>query len=221
MGRREVFDRGRILDAALHVLARQGAQRLSVAAVARELGAPSGSIYHRFPSRDLLLAALWIRSVRRFQDGYREALGAEEPRTALRLAVEHVLRWSEAHREEAALLMRYGRSELLARWPDELGEELTCLDDDVVSALAAWAGRAAGPGPALHPDAVRFAAVTIPEAAVVQHLRSGTPGPWPTEFAVAASLAVLEEEGRGIPRPGSVRASHRAASPRSRSPGGT
>lgn len=195
MGRREVFDRERILDAALHVLARQGSQRISVTAVARELGAPSGSIYHRFPSRDLLLAALWVRSVGRFQIGYREALRADDPWCGLRRAVEHVVGWSEAHREEAALLMRHGRSELLARWPDELREDLAALNDDVVDDLAAWARRAAGAGSALRPDAVRFAAVTIPEAAVVQCLREGAPTPWPTEFAVAASLAVLEAAG--------------------------
>ena len=74
MGRPSKFDSEQMLDAAAGLVARGGPSRATVAAIAEKLEAPSGSIYHRFESRDLLLARLWIRTVRRAQEGFAAAL---------------------------------------------------------------------------------------------------------------------------------------------------
>ena len=55
-----------MLDAAGALLVAGGAHGLTASAVARSLSAPSGSVYHRFASRDHLAAALWLRTVERF-----------------------------------------------------------------------------------------------------------------------------------------------------------
>ena len=58
------------MDAAMRLVAEGGPNAATVAGIAGALGAPVGSIYHRFKSRDLLLARLWIRTVKRFQVGF-------------------------------------------------------------------------------------------------------------------------------------------------------
>ena len=71
MGRPPKFDSQQILDATALLIAEGGPEQATVASIAKRLGAPSGSIYHRFESRDLLLARLWIRTVHRAQQGFR------------------------------------------------------------------------------------------------------------------------------------------------------
>jgi AcrR family transcriptional regulator len=56
-----------ILDSAKQVSAAVGPQKLTIAAVADAAGAPIGSIYHRYASRDDILAALWLDLVEGFQ----------------------------------------------------------------------------------------------------------------------------------------------------------
>jgi AcrR family transcriptional regulator len=74
MGRPAKFNDDLILDATAEAIAREGPARATVANIAAAVGAPSGSIYHRFESRDLMFARLWIRTVRRAQPGFIAAL---------------------------------------------------------------------------------------------------------------------------------------------------
>ena len=77
MGRRPKFDRESIAAAARQVVAERGPRGATVAAIAAHLGAPTGSIYHRFRSRELLLADLWLTVVEAFQAGVVAALEGE------------------------------------------------------------------------------------------------------------------------------------------------
>ena len=47
---------------------------VTVASVTQHLGAPIGSFYHRFASRDVLLAELWLTTVLAFQEGFVAAI---------------------------------------------------------------------------------------------------------------------------------------------------
>jgi AcrR family transcriptional regulator len=94
-----------IKDAARRQLAAEGAERLSLRAVSRELGMVSSALYRYFPSRDELLTALII-------DAY-DALGAEaeaaaksetEPRAAWLAVCRAVRSWAIAHPHEYALI---------------------------------------------------------------------------------------------------------------------
>ena len=94
-----------IKDAARRQLAAEGAERLSLRAVSRELGMVSSALYRYFPSRDDLLTALII-------DAY-DALGAEaeaaakdqdDPRTAWLTVCRAVRAWAVAHPHEYALI---------------------------------------------------------------------------------------------------------------------
>src|SRR5438067_4092316 len=99
------FDRADFLDAALALIAEGGPPAATVAAIAERLGAPTGSFYHRFASRDVLFGELWLRTVRDFQRGIGEALDAGE---GLRAAL-HTPAWVRAHPGEARLLLLYHR----------------------------------------------------------------------------------------------------------------
>ena len=57
----------------------------TVSRIATSVGAPVGSVYHRFASRDVLMAELWLRTITRFQDGYLAALSCPGPGRGRRL----------------------------------------------------------------------------------------------------------------------------------------
>jgi AcrR family transcriptional regulator len=118
MGRPAKYDTDTLLNAAAAIAAAEGPAAVTMVAVIKRAGVPSGSLYHRFPSRAALLGELWLRTVRHFQAGWLEALGGDDPRKGLVAAARHVVRWSRRHREEARLLL-YGANEFAQpEWPD-------------------------------------------------------------------------------------------------------
>lgn len=100
--------RDAMLDTARTLIIEGGPAAASARAVAIALGAPSGSIYHRFPRRDDLVAAAWLRAQGRFLDAYLAA--ADDGPVA---AATSVLTWSAEHRADAALLLRHALADLL------------------------------------------------------------------------------------------------------------
>ncbi|QQN79531.1 TetR/AcrR family transcriptional regulator [Streptomyces sp. XC 2026] len=89
-------------------LAAEGAAKLSLRAVARELGMASSALYRYFPSRDDLLTALIIDAYDMVGEAAESALAAAPPsRPPLErwLAVCHAVReWALAHPHEYALI---------------------------------------------------------------------------------------------------------------------
>lgn len=194
VGRRAKYSEDLILDAAAALTARGGPAAATVVAIAAELGAPSGSIYHLFASRDLILAKLWIRTVRRFQRGYLDALAHPDVDTAREQAVLHVLRWSAQHPDDARVLTLHSREELLEAWPDVLGAELATLNDAVEAAIVAHVHARCG---GATPDAIStayFGLVGIPYSAVRFAMSAGEPlDGWLESAVLRASAAVVND----------------------------
>ncbi|MEO3806002.1 TetR/AcrR family transcriptional regulator [Nonomuraea sp. B1E8] len=184
MGRPAKFGQDQILDVALAIAAEDGPGKVTMAAIAARLGGPTGSLYHRFGSRDLLLATLWLRTTQRFQDGFVAALtGGDAEGAAL-----HTPRWCRAQPAEAALLLLYRRQDLAARWPAELGQELDQCNARLPAALDAFA--AAHPG--IDRDRLVFAVIDVPYGAVRRHLlERRSPPPLVDELIVSVCRAVL------------------------------
>lgn len=65
MGRKQVIDPAQILDAAEFVVARDGAARLTLDAVAERAGISKGSVLYGFKSKQALIAAVVRRAVSR------------------------------------------------------------------------------------------------------------------------------------------------------------
>jgi len=175
MGRPATHDTDQLLDAAL-ALAATGAEGVTVAAVARAAGAPSGSVYHRFASRSALLGALWVRTVASFQGGFLAALGEHEPEAARVGAAAHVLRWSREHPEAAMTLLHGASAYDQDGWPAELTAAAEAQAAALDRALALLATRTPG-GRAENLQLLTFVTIDAPYAIVRRHLRAGQPIP--------------------------------------------
>ncbi len=190
------------LDAAVELAADAGPSAVTMAAVAKAVGAPSGSVYHRFPGRPALLAEVWLRTVEGFQEGWFAALGsgAGDPRAAARAAAVHVVAWSRAHPRAAALLL-YGAAEFAQDdWPEpsvlraEAGHRQV---GEAVAGLCAELGAEAGPAA----DRVALAVIDLPLTIVRRHLRRGQELPAHAEDLAGQSALLLLGDAPG-PGPG-------------------
>ncbi|MGQ0678947.1 MAG: TetR/AcrR family transcriptional regulator [Actinomycetota bacterium] len=185
MSRPTKFSDDELLEAALKLFAEGGPAAVTIAAIVTATGAPVGSIYHRFASRDLLLARLWIRTVKRFQAGLLVALGDEDLAQAALSAAQHVVSWCRENLDEARLLTLYRHQDLAAQWPEELQPELANLNKGVEAALKRHADRHFGPDDPDGPRRLSFVIADVPYAAVRRHLLAGEPPPVVVDHLVA------------------------------------
>jgi AcrR family transcriptional regulator len=168
------FDNSDFLAAALALAAEHGPAAVTVAAISARLKAPTGSFYHRFASRDALLAQLWFDTVVGFQKGIEAALDAGD---GLRAAL-HTPAWVREHLDEGRLLLLYHRDDFVhGEWPQALREGLVEQGRRGEARLRRFArdnfGRAG-------PNEIRraqFVLSEVPVAAVRQHLLRREPPP--------------------------------------------
>ncbi|MFJ4780906.1 TetR/AcrR family transcriptional regulator [Streptomyces sp. NPDC088762] len=191
MARPPRFDTDQILDAAVRLAASAGPSGVTVSAVAQAIGAPSGSMYHRFAGRTDLLAEVWLRTVERFQTGYFDALHSDpDPRRAARAAARHVVSWSRAHPQEAALLLHgpgeFGRAD----WSEEHVRRAGSGNERVYASLGALAASLGVTG-AQGRERVALALVDLPLSVVRRHLRAGEPLPPHAEDLTEECAAAL------------------------------
>lgn len=196
MGRPPRFSIDELLDVASALLVDGGPSALTAAAVARAAGAPSGSVYHRFASRDELAASLWMRTVERFDaEVVATLLGSGDPVEIAVSAALATVAWSAANPIDAFVLTMFRRSDLIG---DDVSPELTDraqrLGERQRAAVEALAVRLGQPA-----ELVSFAVAGVPVAAIRRHIGDRTAIPsWVTaavEHAVRAALAVRPEEG--------------------------
>jgi AcrR family transcriptional regulator len=173
MGRAK-FDDGDFFDATLAIIAEHGPLAVTVGSIAERLGAPTGSFYHRFASRNVLLGELWLRTVIEFQRGIAAALDAGD---GLRAAL-HTPAWVREHPEEARLLLLYHRDEFVqGAWPVPLRDrvaEQTRRDEAGTAQFARLIFGESGPGEIRR---TQFLLAEMPVGIVRQHLRRHEPPP--------------------------------------------
>src|SRR3954468_24526596 len=136
MGRPPRHDTDSLLDAAVRLVEAGGPTALPVAAVAREAGGPSGSVYHRFSGRPALAAALWLRTVERFQAGFFQAVAEGHPARAAR----HVVAWCRAHPGEARVLLYRADDFDREHWSTADQDALEAMNGRAFAALRALGG---------------------------------------------------------------------------------
>src|SRR5260370_4919979 len=73
---RALFDHADFLAAARDLAVEHGPSAVTVASLTERLEAPTGSFYHRFPSRDVLLGGLWLKTILAYQEGFVAAIAA-------------------------------------------------------------------------------------------------------------------------------------------------
>jgi AcrR family transcriptional regulator len=191
MGRPAKFNTEQILDATAQLVAEGGPRLATVAGIAERLGAPTGSIYHRFNSRDLLLARLWIRTVRRSQEGFVAALSQDDVEKAALDAALHVPRWSRSNLDDACVLVLYRREQLAEQWPEELGAELATLNDAIKAGVRAFVRRRFGSVTKANLDVTSFALLDVPYAAVRRYLINSSPPPPSVDDLIARTVRCI------------------------------
>ncbi|MFF8288894.1 TetR/AcrR family transcriptional regulator [Streptomyces sp. NPDC016309] len=191
MARPPRFDTGQLLDAAVRLAAAGGPAAVTMSAVAQAVGAPSGSVYHRFAGRPALLAEVWLRTVERFQEGYAAVLDGEpDPHRAACRASRFVVSWSRRNPEEAALLL-HGPAEFgRADWSADHTRRADAGNERVFARLGVLA-EALGAMGDHDRDRVVLALVDLPLSLVRRHLRAGTPLPPYAEDLAEESTAAL------------------------------
>lgn len=180
MPRPRVHDDDTVLDAAAAVVLERGPRGASIAAIAQRAGAPTGSLYHRFGSRDGLLAALWLRCVGRFQAGVAAAAAQHDALEAGVAVATWVVDFVCEHPDDARLLLQLRREDLLDGAPPE---DLEAINRPGVEALRSLAHRLG-----LRPEWVAHAVVDLPYGAVRRHLARND-GPLPAALRRDVGLA--------------------------------
>lgn len=183
-----------IKDEARTQLAAEGAAKLSLRAVARELGMVSSALYRYFPSRDDLLTALIV-------DAY-DAVGAAAERAAAEAETERPLdrwttvcravrAWAVAHPHEYALI--YG-----SPVPGYTAPQDTIVPASRVGLVLIGIARQAHTSEglvlpplaeALRPEAVRMSADLVPDLPRPSRSRSSPPGPSSSASSPSSSSA--------------------------------
>lgn len=190
MGRPPRYDIDSLLDAAVSLGAGGGPQAVTMAAVIEAAGVPSGSVYHRFPSRPALQAALWLRTLDRFQEGFLGAMAIEGAPAAALGAAACTTAWSRAHPAEARILL-YGAADFgYDSWSEPDRTRLLSRESDVSAAIDALAGKL-GLGDGDGRERVVLAIVDIPLALVRRHLLAGEAVPKGAEKLIEPAVRAL------------------------------
>ncbi len=174
MGRPSRYGTAEILDGAMHVSAEIGPHKLTIAKVAKRAGLPVGSIYHRYASRDEILAAIWLDLVEDFQGKFLAALEGQDAVAAGLAGVRFAIRWVTRHPREARLLLLHRREDFASeRWPASYRRRAEKLAAQAGVAVGRYASRLTGRAGAPEVRAVRLALVDLPTAALRRDLESG------------------------------------------------
>ena len=175
MGRAK-FSEEDFLKAGLAIVAERGVSGLTVASISERLGSPTGSFYHRFASRDVLLGSLWLRAVLEFQSGIGIALDAGDGlRAALRTPA-----WARRHPDDARRLLLYDRKDFLqGEWPQELRQRVTKMTQRMEAGSRRWARVIFGKEGRDEVRLAQFLISELPVALVRQHLLRGEKPPRP------------------------------------------
>jgi AcrR family transcriptional regulator len=163
-----------MLDAARDLLLADGSRAATVEAIASASGAPIGTIYHRFGSRDELITRLWMRAVYRSQASFVAAIEEPDPREAAIGAAVSLIDFCSEHPADARLLASFGREELIVATPEgALADELRELNRPVERAISDLARRLYGKRTRAALDRTLLAVFDLPYGATRRRLVSG------------------------------------------------
>jgi AcrR family transcriptional regulator len=173
------------------VAARQGVGRATIAAIAKEAGVPTGSIYHRVPSRAALLAEVWLEAADRFGTAFlgrlAEARNLEE---AANLALV-TPRFAREDPSAGVVLFVHRRDDFLDDAPAESRARAGKLTAALRDGLAAAAKRLA-PADKRGRERFALALIGLPNGAVRTFLPQALPPPELDPVLLAAARAALQ-----------------------------
>ena len=183
MPRPQLHSTDTMLDAARDLVLDAGLRGATVEAIAAASGAPTGTIYHRFGSRDEMIGRAWVRAVKRSQAGFLEAIYGDDPREAAVEAAVALVEFCRDNPRDGRLLLSHSRAELIgarvsadlvgSRPSDELRAELEDLNRPVEEAVVDLCRRLYGRATRPNLERVMLAVFDLPYGAVKRHLDIG------------------------------------------------
>lgn len=195
MPRPAKHDENSILAAAAAIVASKGPKAATITAIGHSIGAPSGSIYHRFQTRDELLGRLWLNKAAFFQNRWKAALDLPDPRKA---GLAAALSLPQAVREDlkgARIMLLHRREDFLGEtWPAEMRAEASRLKDQVEDSLARIAKRLFDKNSGTARQVATFAVLDVPFAAVRRFVEMGqVPPSTVDELITQAYRAIISQ----------------------------
>lgn len=168
MGRPSKHSVDDFIDAGISLFAERGIRAVTLNAVAESVGAANGSIYHRFPDRPSLLAAMWLHSSKAFETAYREKLGTPTIDSTIAAAV-WVVDWCRENLEQAQVLQAGEQTFGPEAWPPEA--RATATEAQIQAEFSRHVKALSGSTSA-SPDQIAFAMIELPIAVVRRSLQS-------------------------------------------------
>ncbi|MET0900901.1 MAG: TetR/AcrR family transcriptional regulator [Mycobacterium sp.] len=185
-----------ILDATRALVLADGPRAASVAAIAAASGAPAGTLYHRFGSRDGVLTATWLRALERFQGPVLGASGPDALETAVLMAVAAV-GFARDLPDDARLLLTIRPGDLLdGDSAEPLTAKIAAMNAPVGERLHTLASALYGSADPRAVDAVYRAVVDLPYAVIRRH--TGAAPSWLADDVAAGVRALLISAGREL-----------------------
>ncbi|MEM9190770.1 MAG: helix-turn-helix domain-containing protein [Myxococcota bacterium] len=181
------------MSAARSIVVEHGPEAATVSAIAKRVGAPVGSVYHRFRSRDVILATVLLDEVAVFQAAFIEASSDATPgELATRMTA-----WIRANPSGARLLGLYRPAELMANgMPEELAARALTLRHELDAGIRVLSKRWLGTARAEARRAVRLAIMEVPLGALRPLLRGDDPVPRSYDALIAAAADAVIEKAR-------------------------
>jgi AcrR family transcriptional regulator len=171
---KRLFENSDFIAAARGLAAAGGPASVTVNSVTGRLGAPVGSFYHRFASRDILLANVWLETALAFQTGFVAAIKAGDGLAA----ALHTPIWVRDHLEDARAFLLYHRDDFAhGNWPQDLKDQVVRQGRRVDATYKRFAYDNFGGVGANQLKLARFVLADVPKAAISSYLRQGVPPP--------------------------------------------
>ena len=179
-----------ILDVSRDLVLRDGARAVTVDRIVAASGAPKGSIYHRFSTVNDLLAAMWLRGVRRSQARFLEPLGAGgDPVQAAVAAGLAIHDFAKEEPADARLLAALRREDLVGTVADAtVISDLQHVNDELHTALTTLARRLYGRVTRDAVERTTCAVVDLPQGAIRRHMVRGASVPNNVRPQLAAAI---------------------------------
>ncbi|HEY7934811.1 MAG TPA: TetR/AcrR family transcriptional regulator [Solirubrobacteraceae bacterium] len=193
MARSVVHQAEDILDATRDLLLSRGTRAASIAAIAKASGAPVGSLYHRFGSRDALLAEVWLRALSRFHSHFFAAAEQDDPALAAAAMAAAVITFAREHPSDSRVLMTVRSRDLFDHQPAQaLRARREAMNAQLDAVIRELASSRYGRADRRAIERVRFAVVDLPAAALRRHTDTATALPeWLESEVSSAATGIL------------------------------
>jgi len=190
---RPSFDSAKFLSAARDLASECGPSAVTVDTVMQRVGAPKGSFYYRFASRDALLGELWLNTALAYQEGFVAAIAADD---GLGAAL-HTPAWSRDNLDAARLLLLHSRHDFVqGDWPAAIKRGVQNQAKCFQKCLADFARSAFGRAGPTQLRRATFVLAEVPIAAVKNHIaQRELPPPIVDELISSTYRAIVHRDG--------------------------